>query len=47
MIPLAERSVIREDVVSIGFEVENNPFGDLAKEIDGLMEEVREYIRIG
>ena len=33
---MAERSVIREDVVSIGFEVENNPFGDLAKEIDGL-----------
>lgn len=33
---MAERSVIREDVVSIGFEVENAPFGDLANGVDGL-----------
>lgn len=33
---MAERSVIREDVVSIGFEVEKDPFGDLAKEMNQL-----------
>lgn len=33
---MAGRSVIREDVVSIGFEVENDPFESLTKEIDKL-----------
>lgn len=33
---MAERSVIREDVISIGFEVENNPFAELIADIQTL-----------
>lgn len=35
---MAERSVIREDVVSIGFETNENPFGDLTDGINEIRE---------